>query len=45
MTDKEARDLLVEIMTKYIENRTRWIVQYGSDKGFDGWFSRQCGLA
>ena len=30
-----------ELMTKYNENRAKWIKLNGSDEGFDEWFTSQ----
>lgn len=30
-----------ELMEQYNENRGKWIVQYGTDAGFDVWFTEQ----
>ena len=34
-------EIIRELMSKYNEYRSRWIAQYGSDKGFNEWFSAQ----
>ena len=30
-----------EIMARYDEKRAQWIADYGTDKGFNEWFTRQ----
>ena len=30
-----------EIMNNYDEYRERWICRYGTDEGFDAWFTEQ----
>ena len=39
MTDSEIREGLRELAIKYNELRARWIAQFGSDMGFNEWFS------
>lgn len=38
-----ASDLL-ELMTKFDAARAEWIKHFGSDAGFNEWFSKQVGL-
>jgi hypothetical protein len=38
MTTAEA---IKELMNKFDENRARWIERFGSDKGFNEWFTKQ----
>jgi hypothetical protein len=38
MTTVEA---FKELMEKYNENRIAWIGKFGSDEGFDAWFTKQ----
>ena len=35
------KEIIAEILGKYIEYRERWIKENGSDKGFDTWFTKQ----
>ena len=39
MTDSEIREGLRELAIKYNELRAKWIAQFGSDMGFNEWFS------
>jgi hypothetical protein len=32
---------LREMMTAYDTNRARWVAKYGSDDGFDAWYTEQ----
>lgn len=43
MTTKQRTDadVLRELMARYNERRTQWIVQYGTADGFDAWFTQQ----
>ena len=38
MTSAQA---IAELMNKFDENRAKWISQYGSDYGFNEWFTKQ----
>lgn len=37
----DAADTIRELMTRYDEARAAWIQQYGTDVGFDAWFTKQ----
>ena len=41
MPKDEFAEAFVELMTKFDENRARWIVQNGTDEGFNEWFTSQ----
>ena len=41
MTDQEAAKAIQELLTRYQENRKKWVEEFGSDKGFDDWFTKQ----
>lgn len=41
MTAKEGREIIREIMTAYDKYREIWIEKFGTDEGFDNWFSTQ----
>ena len=34
-------EAFAELMNKYNENRAKWMTKYGSDAGFDVWFTEQ----
>ena len=36
-----TQDAIKELMNKYDENRQKWIERFGSDEGFDKWFTKQ----
>ncbi len=41
MTTEELARAVGELMATYTGHRDRWIEQYGSDTGFDDWFTGQ----
>jgi len=34
-----------ELMAKYDEFKAKWEKRFGTDLGFNEWFSRQCGVS
>ena len=36
-----TQNAIKELMQKYDENRQKWIERFGSDEGFDKWFTQQ----
>lgn len=34
-------DTFRELMNRYDEKRAEWIARFGSDAGFDAWFTKQ----
>ena len=47
--DKNAKrlekDVIKEIMNEYDKYRELWVKEYGSDKGFNEWFTQQTNQA
>ena len=41
MTNAQIAEALKELMEKYTENRERWIAKFGTEEGFDEWFTKQ----
>lgn len=41
MSSQEAASTIKELMQAYDENRAKWIEKYGSDEGFNEWFTKQ----
>lgn len=41
MPKDEFAEAFVELMTKFDENRARWIANNGNDVGFNTWFTKQ----
>ena len=41
MTADEGREVIREIMTAYATYRAKWIERFGTDEGFDDWFTKQ----
>ena len=41
MTAEEGREVIREIMAAYSKYREIWIARFGTDAGFDSWFSTQ----
>ena len=41
MPKDEFAEAFVELMTKFDENHAQWIVQNGTDEGFNEWFTSQ----
>ncbi len=41
MTAEEGREIIREIMSAYDANREMWIKHFGTDEGFDTWFTKQ----
>ncbi len=41
MTIKEIASTLKELMQAYDDNRAKWIAEFGSDAGFNEWFTNQ----
>lgn len=41
MNNKEAKEAVKELMDQFNSKREQWIAKFGSDKGFDEWFSGQ----
>jgi len=37
----ELQKTFKEVMDKYDEYRVKWIAQFGTDDGFDNWFTKQ----
>lgn len=35
----ETAALIAELMAKFDENRARWIKEFGTDAGFNEWFT------
>ena len=40
MTAKEGREIIREVMTAYDTYRAMWIEHFGTDEGFDAWFTK-----
>lgn len=36
-----SADTFRELMNRYDEKRAEWIARFGSDAGFDAWFTKQ----
>ena len=34
-------EIIRELMDNYDEHRERWVCRYGTDEGFDEWFTTQ----
>jgi len=41
MTKNEFCELMAELMSKYDEQRAKWLAKYGTDEGFNDWFTQQ----
>ena len=41
MEKTEFIGAFAELMAAYTEKRAAWVVAFGSDSGFDGWFTAQ----
>jgi len=39
-----AIETIRELMNVYNESRNAWIVKFGSDEGFNQWFTKQVGV-
>ena len=37
----ETQKVLKEMMEAYNENRERWVAQFGTDEGFNEWYTMQ----
>ena len=37
----KTQEALKEMMEKYNENREKWVAQFGTDDGFNEWFTSQ----
>ena len=38
---KDFAAIIKELMTRYNEKRRQWITYYGTDEGFNDWFTKQ----
>jgi hypothetical protein len=36
-----TKEIIKEMMEKYNENKAKWISEFGTEKGFDAWFTKQ----
>ena len=41
MNTMDPKTAIKELMQKYDEKRQQWIERFGSDEGFDKWFTQQ----